>query len=181
MNKKIKFKPFLYFGILILSTMILTSCSSMPKKKMQPVLNFDAEKYLGTWYEIARFDFRWEKDLKNVTANYYMNEDGSIKVVNTGYDISTMKEKQSVGKAKFAGEKNVGALKVSFFWPFYSSYTVIAIDPYYQYSLVAGENTKLMWILSRTPTIPDAVKNDYTRIAQEAGYDLTNLVWTEQD
>lgn len=150
--------------------------------KVKPVENFDIERYLGEWYEIGRFDFRWEKNMKNVRANYSMNKDGSIKVVNSGYDYISGKEKQSTGKVKFAdSQNNSGALKVSFFGPFYSSYTVIALDSDYQYALVAGANNKLMWILSREPVISDTVKDMYIQIAVDAGYDLTDFIWTVQD
>lgn len=179
MNIKIKVIGMITCSLLFVA--FLLSCSSIPKQTGKPVTNFQAEKYLGNWYEIARFDFNWEKNLENVTTTYSMNENGTIKVVNSGYDYISQKEKQSVGKAKFVDSKNVGALKVSFFGPFYSDYTVIAIDSDYQYALVAGENANLLWILSRTPTIPDDVKYKYIQIAKDSGYDLTNLVWTTQN
>lgn len=166
--------------LIIMLACFFTSCSSIPENVI-PVSNFDSEKYLGTWYEIARFDFKFEKNMSNVQANYSMNKDGSIKVINSGYDYVKGVQKEKTGRAKFAGAKDKAALKVSFFGPFYSGYNVIAIDEYYQYSLVAGNSYKYLWILSRTPTIPDNVKEDYIRIATQAGYDLTNLVWTEQN
>lgn len=180
MNKIINLKSIIYLAALVLIGLIITSCSTTSKLNVTPVSNFNSQMYLGRWYEIARFDFKWEKNMYNVTADYSMNKDGSIKVVNSGYDFKAKKNKTSVGKAKFIKESNVGALKVSFFGPFYSAYTVIAVDPYYQYALVAGANNKLMWILSRTPTIPASVREDFISIAKASGYDLTDLVWTNQ-
>lgn len=159
----------------------LSACTSVSSNDVKPVENFNIQRYLGDWYEIGRFDFKWEKDLKSVRANYSMNEDGSVKVTNSGYNYVSRKEKQSVGKAKFAGQEDVAGLKVSFFGPFYSAYTVIALDPEYKYALVAGANKKLLWILSRTPTIPQDIKENYVQIAKNAGYDMTNFVWTIQE
>lgn len=145
------------------------------------VEDFDEEKYLGKWYELARFDFFWEKNLKNVTAEYSKNEDGSIKVVNSGFDYVKNKDKQSIGKAKFLDATNRGALKVSFFGPFYSGYNVVQLDDDYRYALVFGENTDYLWILSRNKNIPLEIKEKYLEYARNSGYDLTNLVWTQQD
>lgn len=155
---------------------LFSACVSIPKN-VKPVESFDANKYLGKWYEIARLDMRFERNLNNVTATYSMNKNGSIKVDNLGYDHVKGKWKQVIGKAKFLDKKNVGSLKVSFFGPFYSGYNVVAIDSDYQYALVAGSSEKYLWILSRTITIPDDVKEDYLKIAQSMGYKTDNLVW----
>ena len=149
--------------------------------ELKPVQSFNAQRYMGKWYEIARFDFKFEKDMSKVTADYSLNDNGTIKVVNSGYDDAKGKWKEKIGKAKFAGANDEGALKVSFFGPFYSAYTIIALDEDYSYALVAGANNKLMWILSRTPGMPDYLKEKYLKIAQDAGYDTTELVWTEQN
>jgi len=143
--------------------------------------NFNKEKYLGKWYEIARIDYSFEKNLNNVTAVYSLNNDGSIKVVNPGYNFKKDKEQKSVGKAKFVGADNVGKLKVSFFGPFYAGYNVIAIDNDYRYALVAGKNHKYLWLLSREKTMPDNIKNEYLSIAKKAGFNVDDLVWVKQD
>ncbi|HVX51629.1 MAG TPA: lipocalin family protein [Chitinophagaceae bacterium] len=153
--------------------------STIPKGA-KPVTNFNKTKYLGTWYEIARLDFRFEKNLSNVTATYSLNANGTIKVVNKGYAYKKGKWKQSVGKAKFAGNPSVAKLKVSFFGPFYAPYNVIAIDEDYKYALVAGKNLNYMWILSRYKTIPQAIKDAYLAIAEELGYNVSALTWTIQ-
>lgn len=153
-----------------------------PVKSNLPVItDFDLSRYLGEWYEMARLDFFWEKGLKNVTANYGLNEDGSIKVINTGVKIKNEKVKQSIGKAVFVGPENEGALKVSFFGPFYSGYNIMHIDDNYDYALIFGENTDFMWILSRTKEIPLTMKKKYMDYAEQAGYDVRSLVWTIQE
>jgi apolipoprotein D and lipocalin family protein len=156
------------------------SCSTIPKGATA-VKPFDKEKYLGKWYEIARMDFRFERNLNNTTANYSVNNDGSIKVDNRGYNYKTMQWKQAVGKAKFAGEQNIAMLKVSFFGPFYSGYNVIALDNEYKYALVAGKNLSYLWILSRETTIPEDIKQIYLKTAENIGFKTSALIWVEHD
>ncbi|MDD2982740.1 MAG: lipocalin family protein [Crocinitomicaceae bacterium] len=170
-------------SLFILSFLLLwifPSCVSIPKN-VKPVKAFDANKYLGKWYEIARLDMRFERNLNNVTATYSLNQNGTIKVDNRGYDYVDEKWKQSVGKAKFIEGKDLGSLKVSFFGPFYAGYHVVALDDQYQYALVAGSNQKYLWILSRTKEIPENVKLDYLKIAQKMGYNTDALIWVEHN
>ena len=133
---------------IIIITFMLFSCSSIPKG-VTAVHPFDKNKYLGKWYEIARLDFKFERNLINTTAQYSINADGTIKVVNRGYDTLKNKWESATGKAKFVKDENVAMLKVSFFGPFYSGYNVIAIDKEYKYALIVGKNLKYLWILSR--------------------------------
>jgi apolipoprotein D and lipocalin family protein len=145
------------------------------------VKNFEAEKYLGKWYEIARFDFKHEKDLKNVTAEYSKKDDGKIKVLNRGYNFVKNKWEQAEGKAKYAKDESLGALKVSFFGPFYSEYNAVMIEDDYSSVLIFGQSTDYMWILSRTKTISEDVKQKYLDYAKQNGFPIENLVWTVQD
>lgn len=147
----------------------------------EPVAGFELDKYLGTWFEIARFDFRFERKLTNVTALYLMNEDGSVKVINRGYNPDKNRWEEAEGKAVFVSDPDVAMLKVSFFGPFYSGYNVMAIDPEYRYALVFGRNLDYMWLLSRDKTMPKSIEKKYLDKAAEAGYDLSSLIWTEQD
>ncbi|OFY59576.1 MAG: hypothetical protein A2Y87_00975 [Bacteroidetes bacterium RBG_13_46_8] len=158
----------------------LCSCTSIPKGAVA-VNPFDINKYLGKWYEIARMDFRFERNLNNTTANYSLNDNGSIKVDNRGYNYVTGEWKQAVGKAKPAGQPGEARLKVSFFGPFYSGYNVIALDSEYKYALVAGKDLSYLWILSRETTVPDEVKSSYLTIARDLGYDTSALIWVEHD
>ncbi|MTH13971.1 lipocalin family protein [Flavobacterium sp. LC2016-01] len=160
---------------------VLSSCKSTIPKKAVAVTNFDKAKYLGKWFEIARLDYKWEKNLNNVTAEYSLNDNDTIKVDNRGYNVKKDKWEESIGKAKFVKKDDVGMLKVSFFGPFYAGYNVIAIDPDYKYALVAGENLKYMWILSRETAIPESIKADYLIKAQEIGYKISDLIWVKHD
>ncbi len=160
--------------------LFLSSCKSIPRGATA-VKPFDTKKYLGKWYEIARFDYRFERNLKNTTAEYSLNQNGSIKVVNKGFNIKSNKLVEAIGKAKFAGDNNEARLKVSFFGPFYAGYNVIAIDPDYKYALIAGKDLNYLWILSREKTMPENIKKAYLQKASSLGYNLTDLVWVEQD
>ncbi|MEN2402270.1 lipocalin family protein [Flavobacterium sp. MC2016-06] len=160
---------------------ILYSCKTTIPKNATAVDNFDQAKYLGKWYEIARLDFKYEKDLNNTTAEYSLNDNGTIKVDNKGYNVIKDKWEKSVGKARYVTKDNIGMLKVSFFGPFYSGYNIIAIDEDYKYALIAGESLKYMWILSRETTIPENIKAAYLKKAQEIGYNTSDLVWVKHD
>jgi len=156
------------------------SCATIPKNA-SAVTSFEKDKYLGKWYEIARFDFTFEKNLDNTTAEYSLNKNGTIKVDNKGYDTKKDKWKQAIGKAKFVENDSIAKLKVSFFGPFYGGYNVVALDDDYQYALVAGGDLSYLWILSRTTTIPEDVKTKYLQIAKDIGYDTSQLLWINHD
>jgi apolipoprotein D and lipocalin family protein len=158
----------------------MSSCVSIPKGA-SAVRNFEKGKYLGKWYEIARFDFAFEKNLKNTTAEYSLLQNGYIGVKNSGFNYVRNIWQVAKGKARFRGSDAIGEIEVSFFGPFYAAYNVIALDGDYSYALVAGSSRAYLWILSRDKRIPDDIKEKYMRIAGELGYDLTQLIWVEQD
>ncbi len=145
------------------------------------VEHLDIEKYLGTWYEIARYDNRFEKGLVGVTANYSMRDDGKIKVVNSGYKCSLDGEfSEAIGKAKIPNKNVPSKLKVSFFWIFYSDYFVMELDKDYQWSIVGSSSDKYLWILSRTPQISEELYNELVDKIKKRGYDIAKLVKVEQ-
>ena len=153
-----------------------------PVKSDLPVIqDFDVNRYLGKWYEIARIDFFWEKGLKNVTAEYSLNDDGTIQVKNSGQRIKDNKLKESIGKAKFVRGINEGALRVSFFGPFYGGYNIMHIGDNYEHALIYGDNLDYFWILSRNKTINEEIKTLYLDYAIKSGYDLSRIVWTIQE
>jgi len=158
----------------------LFGCASSPGK-FHGVEGFQKEKYLGKWYEVARFDFRFEKDLNNTTAEYSLAKDGSIKVVNRGFNYKTSKQKKATGKARFRGSDTLGELEVSFFGPFYGDYNILALDTAYQYALIAGGSTEYLWVLSRTTQIPDETRRAYLDLASRNGFDTTRLIWVEHN
>lgn len=162
-------------------SLTLVACKSpTPPKGVTPISPFDANRYLGKWYEIARLDHRFERGKDHVTATYSPRNDGGITVLNRGYDPVKKEWSESEGKAYFTGKSDTAALKVSFFGPFYGGYNVIALDDDYQYALVSGPNRSYLWILSREPKIPNQVKKQYLAIAQRLGFDVDKLIWVDQ-
>lgn len=164
----------------LIGLLLTNSCANIPQGATA-VTPFNANKYLGKWYEIARLDFRFERDLNNTTATYSLNKNGSIKVDNQGYNYKTNKWKQAIGKAKFGTDSNTAMLKVSFFGPFYAGYNVVALDKDYKYALILGSSTDYLWILSRETTIPEDIKQQYLKIAADLGCKTSELIWVEHD
>jgi apolipoprotein D and lipocalin family protein len=167
-------------GIISLALLGLFSCATIPHHA-NAVHPFNKEKYLGKWYEVARFDFTFEKNLIYTTAEYSLKKNGTIKVDNKGYDTLQKIWKQSIGKAKFVDSDSIAMLKVSFFGPFYGGYNVVAIDAEYKYALVAGSSLNYLWILSRETTVQEDIKTNYLKIAKDLGYDTSKLLWIAQD
>ncbi|PKF74935.1 lipocalin family protein [Chryseobacterium sp. PMSZPI] len=145
------------------------------------VKDFDIKKYLGRWYEIARFDYKFEKNMDNVTAEYLEKSDGTIRVVNKGYNYLKKVWEESIGEAKFVKNITEARLKVSFFKPFWAGYNVIDIDEEYQYALVTGSSLKYLWILSRTTTIPESIRQRFIEKAKRIGYNTNDLIWVKHN
>jgi len=164
---------------LLLATIIVSGCANLPDG-IQPVEQFDAQRYLGRWYEIARLDHRFERGLSNVSATYSRNDDGSIKVLNRGYRDSEQKWTQALGRAKFAKAPTQGFLKVSFFGPFYGSYVVFDLDKDYSRAYVAGPNRKYLWFLSRTPSVSDEQKQAFLSQVEQLGFAIDNIIFVDQ-
>lgn len=164
----------------IVNLLIIGSCTFIPKG-VNAVKPFYKEKFVGRWYEIARLDFKFERGFSNVSAVYSLNDDGTIKVFNQGYNMESKLWEEVYGKAKFVGDPKEGRLKVTFFYPFYSGYNVIAVDDNYHYMMVAGKSREYLWILSRQKTIPDSVKNQYLQLARDYGFNTSELLWVVHD
>ena len=165
-------------GIAVALTLV--ACKSpTPPKGVKPVSDFNASRYLGKWYEIARLENRFEKGMEQVTATYGLRSDGGISVLNRGYDPIKNRWKESEGKAYFNGAPTTAALKVSFFGPFYGGYNVIKLDKDYQHALVSGPNRDYLWILSRSTILPETVKQDFLATARELGFPVEQLVWVK--
>ena len=162
--------------ILVTSLALAAGCASTLKVDNAPVAALDLNRYLGEWYEIARFDHSFERGVEQAKANYTQNADGTIKVVNTG--IRDGKPKTAIGKGKKTDTP--GLLRVSFFGPFYADYRVMLIDKDYSHALVGSGSADYLWILSRTPRLPEAAKFELLSEAKRRGYDTGKLIWIEQ-
>ena len=165
----------LLVSLLVLIGMAQSGCAGS-KPAHPPVTGFELKRYLGTWYEIARLPNWFEKGLTHVTATYSLRNDGKVKVVNKGYRDG--EEKVAEGKAKFAGSPDIGHLRVSFFWIFYSDYIIVELDPEYRYALVVGSGTDLLWILSRTPELEQEIVDRLLDRARALGIDTDQVYFT---
>ena len=164
----------------LLISLLLLGCQSMPEG-VEPVGNFELDRYLGKWYEVARLDHRFERGLSEVTAEYSLRPDGQVRVLNSGLPADSDVRNQAEGRAKFAGEPDVGYLKVSFFGPFYGSYVVFELDADYQYAFIAGNTTDYLWLLAREPVIEESVRQRFMQRAGELGFNTDELIWVEHE
>ena len=163
----------------VLLTLFLAGCVKTPENVI-PVDNFNLEKYLGKWYEIARLDHSFERDLIRVTAEYSLRDGGGVDVLNRGYSVKENKWKEAKGKAFFVKGSDQGFLKVSFFGPFYGSYIIIELDhENYQYALVCGPNKSYLWILARTPKLEEDIKNALLTKANALGFETGKLIFVD--
>ncbi len=171
---------FLFKSLLIfITTLLFTACSSknLPLKTVEKV---DVQKYLGDWYEIARYEHFFEKECKNVIANYSMLDEKIIKVINKCTKISTNEKKEAMGRAYATDETN-SKLKVSFFRPFYADYWILILDENYEYVVVGTPSREYLWILARQKTISDEIKNNILQKLPSLGFDTSKLIWTIQE
>lgn len=140
------------------------------------VSSIDLNRYLGSWYEVAKYDHYFERGLEYAKANYSLRDDGKIDVLNTGIKDGEPKEAKGIAKTT-----NIpGLLRVSFFGPFFGDYRIMMVDENYQYALVGGSTDKYLWILSRTPQLDEATKSLILAEADLRGYDTSKLIWVKQ-
>ncbi len=161
--------------------LILAGCGGMPER-VTPVDNFELNRYLGKWYEIARLDHSFERGLERVSAEYSMRDDGGVSVVNRGYSSKKGEWKEAKGKAYFVDGDDKGYLKVSFFGPFSGSYVIFELDKEdYQYAFVSGPDTSYLWLLARTPRVNREIIAKFKRMAEERGFDSSKLIFVNHD
>jgi apolipoprotein D and lipocalin family protein len=166
--------------LLTISPLFLGGCLGMPDS-VTPVTDFEIDKYLGRWYEIARLDHSFERGLERVTAEYSLREGEGISVKNRGFSAEKNKWVEADGKAFFIGKSTEGYLKVSFFGPFYGSYVVFELDKdSYQYAFVSGPNTSYLWLLSRTPTVGADLLSKFIDKSKSLGFETDKLIYVNQ-
>jgi len=160
---------------------LLNGCTGSPDG-VSVVTGFELDRYLGSWYEIARLDHSFERGLSSVTADYSLRDDGGVHVINRGFRDESGEWDEAIGKAYFVGASDVGQLNVSFFGPFYGGYNIVELDKQdYQYSLVVGPNRDYLWILSRTPQMEPNVLQSLVNRAGELGFATDELIFVEHD
>lgn len=165
----------LVMAIVVMST----GCVGVPTG-IEPVRPFDLERYLGSWYELARYDHRYESGLERVQAEYSLDSDGDVSVRNRGFDPTGDRWKEATGRARFVGSSDTAHLKVSFFGPFYGSYVVFALDPDYRWAWVTSFDRSSLWLLSREPSLDDETWTSLLEIAASNGFDTGKLIRVPQ-
>jgi apolipoprotein D and lipocalin family protein len=167
--------------LLLCCGLLLGGCTGIPDG-IAPVSNFQLDRYLGKWYEIARLDHSFERGLSDVSAQYRLLPDGRIEVLNRGYSAEQRGWKEAIGRALPLGDASVGSLKVSFFGPFYGGYHIVALDERdYRWSLVVGPSREYLWILSRERELPPALRQRLIEQASDLGFDTSRLIWVGQE
>lgn len=166
--------------IVLLACAMIGGCLGMPEN-VAPVGNFDIDRYMGKWYEIARLDHSFERGLEQVTAEYSLREDGGVTVKNRGFSAQDNEWNEAMGKAYFVNDSKEGYLKVSFFGPFYGSYVIFELDKEnYQYAFVSGPDLSYLWLLSRTPSPSREIIDDFLVRAKKIGFDVNSLIMVNQ-
>lgn len=165
--------------VFIALILFLSGCTGIPEN-VKPVGDFKIEQYMGKWYEIARLDHSFERDLSRVTADYSFHDDGGVRVVNRGYSEKEKTWKEAIGKAYFVEKQDQGYLKVSFFGPFFGSYVIFDLDHEgYQYSLVCGPNRSYLWLLARSPRIEQKLLDSLIAKAAALNFDTSKLIFVD--
>jgi apolipoprotein D and lipocalin family protein len=168
-------------GFLAGTLLLLVACTSTSVPAgIQAVSNFDLQRYLGRWFEIARLDHRFEKGMSDVSATYALQPNGSVSVTNRGYLAEQSKWREAIGKAVLTGSPTTASLKVSFFGPFYGGYHVVALDPEYQWALVIGPDLSYCWILARSKQVSAAQRANILEKARAFGVNTDALIWVTQ-
>ena len=162
----------------VVACCLLSGCLAVPDG-IEPVDNFELNRYLGKWYEIARLDHSFERGLEAVSAEYSLRDDGGIRVINSGRNTDTQANQEAEGRAYFVEQSDLGYLKVSFFGPFFGSYVIFELDENYQYAFIAGNTTNYLWLLARTPEVPQELVNQFISRATQLGFETSQLIFVD--
>ena len=178
MKLKIR-KSFLIMTMTLLTIVLQSGCTGIPDG-VRAVTGFELERYLGTWYEVARLDHSFERGMSNVTATYSMRDDGGVSVINRGYKVAKGEWDDATGKAYFVGDGDTGQLKVSFFGPFYGGYNILELDKDdYQYALISGPDRGYLWILARSPNLSQEVLSALVNKARDMNFPVDELIYVD--
>lgn len=167
---------YIYFLIFMI---IFTGCSSK-YQNLSTVKTVDIQRYLGTWYEVGRYENSFEKGCIGASATYTLDKDKSLKVLNRCYDENGQEIASAMGKAYSVDTTNT-KLKVSFFWPFYGDYWIIKLAEDYRYSIVSEPRKKYLWILSRSKELTSKDRKEILYFLREEGFNTENIFWTKLD
>ena len=161
--------------------LMLSACTGIAEN-ISPVENFELDRYLGKWYEIARLDHSFERGLEKIAAEYSLRDDGGVRVLNRGFSTTKNAWEEAEGKAYFVGSADTGHLKVSFFGPFYGSYVIFELEQEnYQYAFITSYKKSYLWLLARDTSVPNSVRDRFLRLAKEKGFDVDSLIYVQHE
>lgn len=160
---------------LLILPLVLAACAGGPPQGIAAV-RWESDRYLGQWFEIARLDHSFQRGLEQVTAEYTRHPDGTIHVRNRGLDGVTGRWREATARARPMGDPATASLRVTFFPPFSGGYHVIRLAEDYSIALVTGNDRSYLWLLSRTPTLPEPVVADWLAFARERGFQVDRIV-----
>lgn len=165
----------------LLGWLICTSCMGKVQTEIDTttVRQLDLQRYMGKWYEIARYNHWFEKGMTHVIAEYSIRPDGKIRVMNKG--IKNGKPKEIIGKVRQPyPQEYPGRLEVSFFLWFYGDYYILELDKDYRYVVIGSSTDKYLWIMSRAPQLPEETLQNILKDLVKRRYDISKLIWVEQ-
>ncbi|MCF7905062.1 MAG: lipocalin family protein [Candidatus Marinimicrobia bacterium] len=172
----------MFFRLLVFPLLMMSPLfADQINLEVESVSNFELDRYLGTWYELTRMDHSFERGMSHVTATYSLDKKGRVEVLNRGYVKKKSNWKEARGHAKLKNSTSTGAFKVTFFWPFYGGYHIVELAEDYTYALVAGDSEKYLWILSRTPQLPEETWAKLLQRARSLGYDTDALIMVDHE
>lgn len=153
---------------------------TIPRKAVA-VNPFEIGRFLGKWYEVARLDYKFDRNIINTSVDFSLKPNGNLRVVKRWYNYYRKRREINIGMAKFAGDSQEGKLLISFRKPMYFGYNVIGVDADYKYALVAGEDLRHLWLLSREHVIPENIRRSFIHKASLIGFDISKLIWVDQN
>lgn len=153
---------------------------TIPRKAVA-INPFEIDRFLGKWYEVARLDYKFDRNIMNTSVDFSLKPNGNLRVVKRWYNYYKKRKEINIGMAKFAGPIYEAKMLLSFRKPLYFGYNVIGIDEDYKYALVVGEDLRHLWLLSREHTIPEDIRRAFIHKASLIGYDISKLIWVDQN
>jgi apolipoprotein D and lipocalin family protein len=168
---------FLFLAVVIMAAQV--SANELPEVKVVP--HVDLSKYVGTWYEIARYPMYFQEGCLASSASYTLRADGTIQVINRCSDETDGHLRETKGKAWVVDSNTNAKLKVSFFWPFRGDYWIIDLGSHYEYAVVSNPNRKYLWILARKPELEQPVLDGIIARLEEQHFDIGRLVWRKDE
>jgi len=173
-------------ALALTAALTITLGCAMTKDGVPPpetVSHVDLDRYLGTWYEIARYPNSFQEGCVGSRATYSFTGDGRISVLNECNEGSPDgRLRQALGRARVVDETTNAKLKVSFFWPFEGDYWIIELGDDYEYAVIGHPERKYLWILCREKSMDESVYNGILeRLRTVHHYDTSRLIRTRRD